>query len=255
MYEEFGMIRDWMKRADYDLGIDNLLQKYNLRNNGYVFTKRDHCEALILSILSANRPWIGLQNHLEDLRQIFGNYEPDYLISESPNILYQLVTDIGCGNRRLGAQMNEISYNVSILNKIEETYGNVDFLAICAQEDPIKTIWCISDKSSKYKLMGVGPALAAQYLKNIGIDLIKPDIHIRRIIQRFGWTVDYPEETETIKICKEVADLYNITQIEVGATLWQFCAVGYLRICGETPMCDNCPVSYVCNYGKFRTIF
>ncbi len=256
MYEEFGMIKSWMNQTNYDLGLDKLLEKYNMRKSGsYQFTKRDHCEALLLSVLSANRPWIGIEAHLGDLKEIFRDYDPDFLISADPNTLYHQVTAIGCGNRRLNAQMHEIEHNVGILNIFEEKYGTADFAADCAVASSNEVLWVLADKKSRYKMYGVGIALAAQYLKNVGVDLVKPDIHIRRIIQRFGWTYHYPEEMETIKICKEVADQYGVTQTEVGTTLWQFCAVGYIRICGETPSCEICPVNYVCNFGKLKSTF
>lgn len=249
MYEEFGLIKDYMKKENYDIGLEKLLGRYIDRTKaGVKFTKRDHCEGLILSILSANRPWIGIEQNLDKLQEVFHGYDPDFLRSADPDKLTSDVVAIDCGNRRIRKQMEELSYNVSILDYYENKFGDVDAPMQMAVENPLEVLWCFSDNKSMLKFKGVAIALAAQYMKNMGIDLVKPDIHLRRILQRFGWSLTYPDEMETIRICKQVAEQYGVTQTEVGTTLWQFCAIGYLRICGERPQCGRCPASKSCYY-------
>lgn len=251
MYEQFGVIRDSLIEKKWDLGIEALLGNYILRTKaGKKFDKRDHCEGLLLSILSANRPWIGIQNNLGRLSEVFHNYDPDFLRAADPQSLVDQVVSIGCGNRRIVQQMNEISYNVGILDYYEKKFGDVDAPMQMAVEKPLDVLWVFSDKKSQLKFKGVAIALAAQYMKNLGIDLTKPDVHIRRIIQRIGWTAWLPDEMESIRICKEIADQYGITQTEVGTILWQYCATGYLEICGANPLCDKCKAKGNCHYGS-----
>lgn len=253
MYEEFGLIRDHLKKIGYDLGLEELLAAYIMRHKtDYKFTKRDHCEGLLLSILSANRPWIGIQQHFDDLREVFHNYDPDFLRSADPQQLTKDVVAIDCGNRRISKQMEEVSYNVGILDYYEKKFGDVDAPMQMAVENPTEVLWAFSDKKSLLKFKGVAIALAAQYMKNLGIDLIKPDVHIRRIIQRFGWTIWLPDEMESIRICKNIANQYDITMMEVGTILWQYCAVGYLEMCGADPKCSSCVACETCNYGRLR---
>lgn len=250
MYEQFGMIKDAMTKSNYDLGLQDLLYPMKQRyEEGKVFTKRDHCEALILSVLSANRPWIGIQNRLKELNKVFNNYDPDFLRTADPNLLTQEVCSIECGNRRIRKQMEEIAYNISILDTIEKVMGDVDAPMRLAKDNIKQVLYVYSDKSSKLKFKGVAIALACQYMKNLGVDLVKPDVHIRRIIQRFGWIPWLPDEMESIDICKKVADQYGITQTEVGTVLWQFCATGYIEMCGANPLCDMCPAYEKCHYG------
>lgn len=250
MYEQFGMIRDELKKSGYDLGLDKLLGNYILRYKANKkFTKREHCEGLILSILSANRPWIGIERNLDNLYKVFHGYDPDFLREANPQELVQEVCRYECGNRRIVKQMEEISYNVKILDAIEEKFGDVDFPMQLAAEHTRDVLWVFSDNKSAYKFKGVAVALAAQYMKNMGVDLTKPDVHIRRMIQRL-WTGYLPDEYEAIATCKEIADKYGITQTEVGTTLWQFCAIGYLEICGANPRCDECPAFKACHYGQ-----
>lgn len=251
MYKQFELIRNRLIENKYDLGLESLLGPYIDRYKaGKKFTKRDHCQALLLSVLSANRPWIGIHNHLADLYKVFNGYDPDYLRTANPYMLMQEVCSYDCGNRRIAKQMEEIAYNVSILDEIEKVMGDVDVPMQLAADNLKKVLWVYSDKGSRFKFKGVAIALAAQYMKNLGVDLVKPDVHLRRIIQRFGWTAWLPDEMETIDICQKVAKYFDITQTEVGTILWQYCAVGYIEMCGANPVCDLCPAIKECHYGS-----
>ena len=251
MYEQFELIRNYLIENKYDLGLESLLAAHILRTKtDKKFTKQEHCEGLLLSVLSANRPWIGIVQHIDDLKRVFHDYDPDFLRSANPDDLTRDVVAIGCGNRRIAAQMSEISYNVSLLDYYEKEYGDCDAPMQMAVENPIEILYVFSDKKSMLKFKGVAVALAAQYMKNMGIDLVKPDVHLRRILQRFGLTAGLPDEYETIRICKNIADKYGITQTEVGTILWQFCATGYLEICGANPRCGVCPANSECYHAS-----
>lgn len=251
MYEQFGTIRDAIYKSGWDLGLEQLLGNYILRTKaGAKFDKRAHCQALLLSLLSANRPWIGIEQNLDKLQRIFHDYDPDFLRSAKPSDLSYDVCAIGCGNRRIAKQMEEISYNIGILDDIEERFGDVDVPMQMAMDHPKEVLWVFSDKGSGYKFKGVAVALAAQYMKNLGVDLVKPDVHLRRFIQRIGWRGYLPDEYETISICKEIANKYDITQTEVGTIIWQYCATGYIQICDANPSCSSCPTFDNCHYGQ-----
>lgn len=251
MYEAFKAIRQYLKDTEYNLGLDELLVPHKLRAAGeYKFTKKDHACGLIISILSANRPWIGIQQRLDDLREVFHDYDPEYLKSVDPQVLTDKVVAIGCGNRRIAKQMEEVAYNMSILDYYENKFGDVDAPMQMAVENPMEVLWTFSNSKSLLKFRGVAIALAAQYMKNLGIDIVKPDVHLRRIIERFGYSISLPDENETISICKSIAEDCGCSQTEVGTIMWQYCAVGYLETCGATPACHTCPANKDCLYGS-----
>lgn len=252
MFTEFKILRQWLHDTKYDLGLDSLLLPMKKRQEGYVFTKRDHMEALLLSILSANRPWIGIVEHLDDLKEIFHDYDPDFLRTASSDNLVRQITAVDCGNRRIVQQMQEIPYNIQILDRIEETCGSVDNPMQIASnpENTIDVLWVYSNPKSALKFKGVAVALAAQYMKNLGVDLVKPDVHLRRILERWGYTIGLPDEYTTIAICQSIAKECSITQTEVGTILWQFCATGYIQCCDAKPKCGDCPIATECFYNK-----
>ena len=63
---------------------------------------------------------------------------------------------------------------------------------------------------SKNKLKCMGVPLVCEYLKGVGIGVVKPDVHLRRIIGRLGYSSKKPaDEWETIDIFKKHKRLYR----------------------------------------------
>lgn len=71
--------------------------------------------------------------------------------------------------------MKVLSYNIDVLATIQRTYGSLD--SFVTSDTPYNIAEKLSKKGSRYKLKQVGYALALEYLKNVGIPAIKPDVH------------------------------------------------------------------------------
>ena len=239
----------------YGNDISYTLKSIERRKSGYVYTMRDHLEALMLSVLSAQRPWVQIQNNIDNLYDIFGGYDPDYMFTQDPRDLEEAVCDISCGNRRIKKQMQEIRHNIHVLREIERVYGDCDYLVrkACESVDSVyTTVYALTDKNSNLKLKGVGEALCLQYMRQLGVDVCKPDVHILRILERLGYFNYEPSAYEAVAKVREIATSVGKTSTELGAALWTFCATGYSEICTAVPHCEKCPV--VCNYyGKSIT--
>ena len=59
---------------------------YLLRQSGHVFTFEEHIKAMLLSLLSANRPWKQIEENIDNLDKVFHEYNPEYLLNESPKV-------------------------------------------------------------------------------------------------------------------------------------------------------------------------
>jgi len=243
-YEEFNKMLKVMKEMDYDYSKNESFLHIPDRKNKRL-TIENHISALIYSQLSANRPWKGIEANKEKINKIFNNFDPKYLKSVNPEKLEDEIKNIKCGNRLIHIQMFGLKDNILTFEKIEKEYGSLDNFVL---SDEAITI---AKKLSKgeYKLKGVGLALACEYLKGVGIDCIKPDIHICRILGRFGYSkTNMATENEAIKIIDDMSKEYNLPKMEIDTILWQYCADGYLEICGSTPKCHICNIK--CNYSK-----
>lgn len=243
-YEEFNKMLEVMKEMNYDYSKnESFLHILNRKNKKS--TIENHISALIYSQLSANRPWKQIEENKEKINKIFNDFDPEYLKKVDPEKLENEIKSIKCGNRLIHKQMSGLKDNILMFEKIEKEYGSLDNFV--TSDEAIT----IAKKLSKgeYKLKGVGLALACEYLKCVGIDCIKPDIHIRRILGRFGYSKkEISTENEAINIIDDMSKEYNMPKMEIDTILWQYCAKDYLGICGENPKCHICKIK--CNYSK-----
>ena len=101
----------------------------------------------------------------------------------------------------------------------------------------------------RYKLKQIGFALALEYLRNVGLDVGKPDLHIRRIlsIKRLGYSkYEEVKEKEAVKIIDDITRESENSPMYIDLILWSFCS----NICGETPKCDICKIRESCKFNK-----
>lgn len=95
---------------------------------------------------------------------------------------------------------------------MEKQYGNID---ICYKkyidvDNTLKMlIALLSCPNSHLKMNQMGEALVAEYLRNVGYDIAKPDRHIRRVLGKeyFGYSKnEIVPVFEAMDIIKEIAD-------------------------------------------------
>jgi thermostable 8-oxoguanine DNA glycosylase len=83
-----------------------------------------------------------------------------------------------------------------------------------------------------------------EYLRNVGIDAAKPDVHICQIIgpQRLRWARNDPSPFAAAEIIREKAEEIGVSAAYLDGLLWLFAAKGYGDICGAVPNCGACRV-------------
>ena len=108
----------------------------------------------------------------------------------------------------------------------------------------------LADSKSENKFDEMAEALIAEYLKNVGYDIAKPDRHIRRILgSKILGCSEYEEVpvNEAFDIVAEIAREMNKPVAEVDYILWSYCANGYGEICtSKNPKCDKCVAIDIC---------
>ena len=169
---------------DYEQTIKDLGQvaASEARLNGNAFGFRKHLHGLLLSQLSNQRPWKPIAQNLENIRIVFHDYDPEALQHADPISLAESICKIRCGNRAILKQMNGLAANINTLRSIERDFGSLDRF-VTSQEPHI--VASVISTPGPYKLKFVGPALAMEYLRNVGIRATKPDLHVRR---NLGWS-------------------------------------------------------------------
>ncbi len=195
----------------------------------------------MLSQLSNNRPWGAIARNRTRIDEIFLDYDPKALKAADPAELVAAVKAIRCGNRAIVKQLAGLRQNIETF----ERTGDID--AYVTSKSP-KAIARELATGKKFKLVEVGYALALEYLRNVGINAVKPDVHICRMIgpERLGLTETTPTPAEAYEALMKWSEERGENPVYVDNLLWLFAAKDYGAVCTANPRCEICLVS-ACN--------
>jgi len=236
------------------------------REEGYKFSLSDYASGLIFSQLSAQRSWSQINELSSEIENIFLNFDFDKLkeLAKKPIVLVNKLKKIKAGNIMIKSQMNNLAFN---LNKLEKIYDRIE--NDCPRKMTFeqcklyskKYISSLSDYNSPLKLKYIGHALAAEFLKNIGIPVVKVDVHIIRILGKerleiLSFKSDKPTKNEISIAIDEFCDFVKRNSSHVAdviyfdALFWSLGARKYGEICTAKPKCNLCLLKYLCNFSK-----
>lgn len=231
------------------------------RQAGGVFSTSDHIRAMVYSMLSSGIVWNRVADHIDgttkqltSIDKIFFQYAPERLLQCVPEQLSGEIKKLHCASQYTTKQMQALIHNnIPKLLQLEKQYGSIDtfYEKYIAEGSTLKElVRILSAPQSDYKLAQMGEALTAEYLKNVGYDIAKPDRHIRRII---GSRILGCSEYEIVPIfgafdiVAAIAKELDRPAAEVDYILWSYCASGYGEICTvKNPKCDVCVASKYC---------
>lgn len=228
-----------------------ICEQLKKRKEGKTYSFEEHIRAMIYAMLSNQTKWFRIEPHLTEIDKLFFDYNPSILKSTPGEYFEKKIYELKCGNVSTKYQMEALPYNISILESIEKEFGSVDTFVLSAPAYVI--VRKLSKKDSKYKLKMLGEALTWEYLRNVGIDGAKPDVHLRRFFSgsRMGngtRTLATPEE-----VYRTVLDLSKITDLPMAIIdnyIWSYCADGHGKVCASEPNCSICVIRQHCNYSK-----
>ncbi|MBQ8054840.1 MAG: hypothetical protein IJ198_13725 [Lachnospiraceae bacterium] len=229
----------------------SLAEEIRNRSAGKKYTINDHVHAMIYALLSNQTKWVRIEPHLEEIRELFFDYDPEKILKTAPSKFSNGLFRLKCGNMSTEAQMLVLADNIRTLYRIEEEYGCVDAFITSEPADVIAVK--LSKGSSPYKIKRFGEALAWEYLRTMGIDGVKPDTHLRRFLgsNRMGTGLNDPATVKDVREQVEaLSQQTSLLKVEIDNIIWSFCADGYGEVCTATPHCDICPVKEFCNYKK-----
>lgn len=242
MYEEFGDIIKTMifNSYDYTENITTTLNALNARKNGKNFFLSDHICSMVFALLSNQRPWKHIEANRAYINNLFKNFDTNYIKETDYQYFVDGLLAKHCGNRQIRKQMQSLKDNIETLERIEKDYDSVDnYYNKTDIKDLLESL-----SGGTYKLKQMGVPLVSEYLKGVGMDVIKPDVHVCRILTRLGYSKSNKiTDDEAFDICCDIAKEYNISNVEVDSILWQYCAKNYFEVCCDKPKCSKCKVS------------
>ena len=217
---------------------------------------------MVYSMLSSGAAWERLEKGIDPatgrilaIDKIFCQYEPKALLKSAPGKLYKSVKELHYTSQYTANQIAAIiNVNILFFQSLDKQYGSIDnfYQKIIEVDSTLKTlVLVLSYPDSPFKLAQMGEALTAEYLRNVGYDLSKPDRHIRRILgsEILGCSDKKIVPTyDAFDIVAEIAQEMNKPTAEVDYILWAYCANGYGEVCTvNNPKCNKgCCVGKYC---------
>lgn len=247
--ELLNLISKMLKENSVDVNDMVHLKMIEQRERGKKFTFSEHIRALIYSLLTNQTRWVRIVPNLPKIDELFFNYDRNRIMNTNWEFFYEGILALKCGNISTKKQMQNLHININTMQKIELDFGSIDNYII--SDIPIEIAKSFANRG-KYKLNFVGIPLALEYLRNVGINEIKPDVHIRRVLSNERLHLSESQnvsEYEAITIIKKISEITNRSVSEIDALLWLFCADGYCEICTSNPKCYICKLKdNYCNY-------
>lgn len=239
----------------------HIAKQIERREQGEIFTLADHIRGMVYAMLSSGIPWKKVEGGIEEktgripaLDEILCNYEPDMLLSADPSDLRNEIKAHGWASQSTLKQMTGlIQTNIQKLIGFQEESGSIDayYQRFIEKDSTYQSlITNLASLGSKDKFAEMGEALTAEYLRNVGYDMSKPDRHICRILGS-NYLCCSDSQTvpvfEAMDIVKQIALLCGRRTAEVDYILWSYCATGYGEICTvQKPNCWLCDASDFC---------
>ena len=243
-YRYLLVMRDYLRESG-KLYSTTFPQLVHQRQQGKVFSFEEHLRGLIYAQLSAHAQWHHIAPKLPQVDALFFHYDVPAILAQEGSYFTAGLKQLSCASQCTNRQMNHLKENIAMLQKIVSEYGSMDAYVISAPPEDI-----VRDLSAgEHKLYGIGPALAWEYLRNVGIDGVKPDIHVCRFLgaDRMGKS-DQEQATpaEAVAIVRKMSEQLHLPMVEIDSILWRYCASHYGEICTATPRCDVCVVREFC---------
>lgn len=241
----FNILEEYLKNKVQDIDL-TILEAVEQRKNGKNFSFEEHLRGLVYAQLSALVSWKKIKDNQSKLDEIFCNFDRQQLKEKSAEDLINKITDIKCHNPYTTKnQMRSLKANIETFERIEQDFGSLE--KFITHSTPSNIIKLLADSNSTYKIKYMGVPIACEYVRNVGIDIIKPDVHIKRIASADRLNLvtaksDYKITDEFQKLSKQI----GISQAKMDYLLWNYCSKGYGEICTATPKCNECVIRKYC---------
>ena len=165
------------------------------REAGKVWTDREVVEALVLAVLSNSVDWSKIERIMPELASCFDGFNPEacasYSLEEVKGRLLPWFLERRSGTTTLAKSLERFPKAVRLLISRGVDAGSMHGYFVSLHErcnrDAKTMAYELGKEGGAHKLPGLRTPLAAEFLKNLGFDVSKPDRHINRAVGVFGW--------------------------------------------------------------------
>ncbi len=223
----------------------------DLRKNGKKFSLEEHIQGMIYSLMSAQTVWANIERNKPNIDKIFFNYDSEKILERDYTYFVEALGIIRCRSRLTNGQMKALHENIRTMMRIEEEFGSMDNFVTSVNVESV--VEKLTKTGSPYKIKMMGEALAREYLRNVGVDSGKPDVHMKRIMgaERLGVS-NYTEAAndEVVNKLQELSEETGLWMSQIDYIFWAYCATDMGEICTANPRCDKCVIREECRKGR-----
>lgn len=214
-----------------------------LQNDNDIF------ERLCMAILSNGSGWRRVNNNRAQIgAALLGCHLGNVAALTERHMAHICTTQIvplGIPSRvLLSTKLEWVRQSAITLRTIQQRHGTVSGYISreiqAGRQDALRV--SLTRRGSPSKLKGVGFGVCCEFFKQIGVDDVKPDVHLIRFFIRTGINATASQDPiDTWRIGITIANTLGVTRTYVDSLIWTFCAKDYGQICTANPgQCHLC---------------
>ena len=205
-------------------------------------------ERLVITIHVSGFRVSVLRDRWDDIKKAFSDYDIYRVSQYTDKDLEKMMNNpkLIRNEKKLKACIE----NAKIMKNISEEYGSFgEFLSGLGNN--LREL----REELRTKLKYLGPVLIHEYLKEIGIDSIKPDVHVVKVMHRLGLVDSEKISSDSIDRVVKMAEKMSRATGEklnvIDAIFWMYGGGGdnhvKKAICSKNqPLCTECPLTQHC---------
>lgn len=243
--EIFKLVYDKVRSLQIDNNFDEALKKelsknYFSMSDDYFF--KQMCDLIFQSRLRG-QVW---QKYEPEIRKEFSDYKTNKVAEYKPKDVERMMHNPNMLKHR--KKIEACIHNAKEIVNISEKYnGFWKFLYKHEIEDLVEKL--------KSRMKWMGNAIAYGFLRYVGLEVVKPDSNVRRLLFRLGLIESEAPTPQTYQqiqeISRSMSKANKVRMMVVDFTLYMFGAgekpfVKY-AICSKVPKCDECPLTEFCD--------
>lgn len=160
---------------------------------GLHWTDDDVFESLLRAVLSNNTDWAKVEKVLPELREVFNGFSLSrFAAVTEQDVIERIVPWFkarGASSMTLKRSLVGLAETSRILKRWSDKHGLSDhyFTSLVHETgDPKAAVMALGSCGSPRKLPALGVPIAAEAMRNLGYDVVKPDRHVCRAAGSFG---------------------------------------------------------------------
>lgn len=227
---------------EMNVGIDVEIQKRRNRTFNANLPDSHFYKILVRDTLGGGKKAKFVEKEMRDIEKAFADFNIEKVSEYSENDLNDL--------RFVKRKINDSIQNARVMKEISKKYGSFGQYLKSQYEENLDEMALASELE---QFGSVRLPIALNFLKDIGIDAIKPDTHIFRVLYRLG-LLDSEKNKKNIYKVRKLAELMKPTPSEklsiIDAVLWKY-GMEVCKADKDKPLCNKCHLKTHCRkYSK-----